>query len=157
MSARILLSFGLFLTLGFLAGCGEATEHAKIVPVSGLVTLDGKPLPNAHVHFQPMAQGTENPGYGSYGKTDAAGKFSLSLNAQATQAAGAVVGKHRVAITTTQDDTKYDPAVGSPDGSNPKAKAPKEIVPAKYNAESTLTFDVGSNGSDKANFDLTAK
>src|SRR5439155_21810734 len=58
-------------------GCGSGN---KVVPVSGTVTLDGKPLANAHVAFQPEApKGSQNAGVGSYGVTDASGKYTLKM------------------------------------------------------------------------------
>lgn len=145
-----------FSCLAFmLAACGG--ENSTIVPVSGLVTLDGKPLANANVQFQPMAQGNENPGYGSFAVTNAAGKFELSISSQQLQKNGAVVGKHRVSITSAQDNIDYDPKVGSPDGSIPKTPVKAERIPGKYNAQSTLIFEVPPEGSNKANFDLQSK
>lgn len=134
-----------------------AGEISKIVPVSGIVTLDGKPLANANVQFQPMAQGNENPGYGSFAVTDQSGKFELAISSQQLQKQGAVVGKHRVSITSGQDKIEYDPKVGSPDGSTPKTRVKPERVPEKYNTQTTLIFEVPLAGTNMANFDLQSK
>src|SRR5258708_29057010 len=82
------------LPLGLLfcsVGCGE-----NLAPVSGKVTLDDKPLPNAMVIFHPDSNGP-NPGPGSHGKTDDKGEFMLSLMTRGVK--GAVPGKHKVSIT----------------------------------------------------------
>ena len=40
----------------FLAGCSyQPDDMPKIAPVSGVVTLDGQPLPEAEILFQPAS------------------------------------------------------------------------------------------------------
>jgi len=126
------------------AGCGGP----NVVPVSGRVTLDGKPVSGVHVGFQPVASaGNKNPGGGSYAITDADGRFTLRLVEGG--GSGAVVGKHRVEITTrTEADNVTDSRVKGPD--------PKTVVPAKYNRNSDLTFEVPAGGTDKADFPLSS-
>ena len=54
MSARIFVVWGVVLAgLVAVAGCGE--KGKTFVPVSGVVTLDGKPLAGGNVVFQPVA------------------------------------------------------------------------------------------------------
>jgi hypothetical protein len=140
MRPRLVCS--LFLILA--AGCG-GTKNA---PVSGKVTLNGQPLANAMVTFQPIAkEGSVEAGPGSSGTTDAEGRFSLKM---ATGASGAVVGKHRVMIS--QIVNKTDPS----DDARPKRGGPPQMekLPARYNSESQETFDVPSGGTDKADFAL---
>jgi hypothetical protein len=55
------------------AGCGGRNTP---VPVSGVVTLDGKPLEGANVYF--YAVGDAKDGRPAYGVTDANGRFDLS-------------------------------------------------------------------------------
>ena len=59
-----------------LVGCGDAPPD--IVPLSGLVSLGGKPLSKAEVQFLPLAEGLDGS-YIATGVTDKEGKFSLSL------------------------------------------------------------------------------
>jgi len=126
------------------AGCGGGPN---VVPVSGRVTLDGKPVAGVHVSFQPVAtEGNKNPGGGSYAITDADGRFTLRLVEGG--GAGAAVGKHRVEITTR---IEVDNATDSV-----KAPNPKTVIPAKYNRSSNLTFEVPPGGTDKADFALTS-
>src|SRR5262245_48265312 len=109
-------SLALLLLLPCL-GCGGV----KYAPVSGKVTMDGQPLSNAHVNFQPIAEGTMNPGPGSHGKTDENGNYTLEVVGGGQ---GAVVGKHRVTVSLLIGT--YDP--------NSDAKKPlPEKVPSKYN------------------------
>jgi hypothetical protein len=129
-------------TIGVLAlfmvvsGCGGE----KGAPVSGHVTINGKPLANATVMFQPIAEG-KSPGMGSAGKTDASGNYTL--NNAGTRQPGAVVGKHMVLITAPEDSL-----AGLKLG---KAKR----LPDKYNNKSTLKYEVPAQGTTSANFDLT--
>jgi len=111
-----------------------------------VITLDGKPLANARVSFQPQAiKGTNTAGAGSYGTTDANGAYSLRV--VDTDQAGAVVGKHRVEINLVTDSDDRDR----------RARPPAKTLPAKYNRETELRFDLTSGGTNKANFDLTGK
>jgi hypothetical protein len=114
------------------AGCAQS-----IVPVSGVVTLDGKPLAGAIVNFQPAPEpAVLEPGVASAGTTDASGRFTLTqIYPEAT---GARIGRHRVSVTTKD-------AEGTP-----------ERVPAPYNDDSktTLFFVVPSGGTSEANIDL---
>jgi len=130
------------LLSAIVLGCGSSARYA---PVSGRVTLGGKPLANAEVSFQPT-EGT-NPGPGSLGKTDADGRYTLTVIG--TNQAGAVVGPHRVSVTAFEGQ-EPDPAADT-------APPRKSKVPDRYNARTTLTFDVPQGGTDAANFDLDAR
>src|SRR5262245_34716089 len=106
------------------AGCGDS---AKVAPVSGVVTLSGKPLANAHVIFQPEASGGKaTVGTGSYAVTDANGAFALRL-ADSDQP-GAVIGKHRVEINLKVEADDRDP----------KTRPAPKVLPARYNRQSEL-------------------
>ena len=132
------LLFGVVLALG----CGGSNTAA----VSGAVKLDGRPLPNASVTFQPIGEGTRNPGAGSYGATNEKGEYTLAMNPRTS---GAIVGKHRVEISCPIDDGQDKP------GEDRKTKA-KDRVPPIYNIQSTLTFEV-KPGGNVADFDLKSK
>ncbi len=145
-----------------LVGCGGGS--GDYVPVSGRVTMDGTPLPYANVTFQPMAAsgGGDTGGYGSSGYTDQDGKYTLRVNSQQLQTDGALVGKHRVQIVTRPRLQEVDPdskAVSEDGAPPPKAAVPSDFrrVPAKYNDDSTLTFDVPADGTDQANFELSSR
>ena len=137
--------FALLVVACLAAGCAGRSA----VPVSGRVTLDGKPVVGVHVSFQPVATGGDkNVGGGSYAITDADGRFTLRLVEGGST--GAFVGKHRVEITTrTGVDNATDTRVKPPD--------PKTVIPAKYNRNSDLTFEVPPGGTDSADFALTSR
>ena len=135
----------LLALLVFLAGCGSGGQFA---PVSGRVTLNGKPLAGATVSFQPIApEGSRDAAPGSTGKTNENGEYTLvGSNGQT----GAWVGKHRVVITLVSAE------VGESDARPPRGGWPmKEKIPAKYNDSSKETFTVPSGGTTSADFALT--
>ena len=82
-------SLGLCCGLLFASGCGE---KLSLVPVTGSVTLDGQPVADAGVLFQPIERGPA-----ASGTTDALGKFTL----QTANRPGAAPTAYRVVITKT--------------------------------------------------------
>src|SRR4051812_19172027 len=78
-------------------GCEQS-----LVPVSGRVTLDDKPLAGAVVTFQPRAGGdaAKSPTSGSVGRTDQDGRYNLRLIAP--DQPGAAVGEHTVTISAAK-------------------------------------------------------
>jgi len=123
-------------------GCGQ-----KLAPVSGKVTLDGKPLPNAKVVFQPIPTSGVQAGPASAGETNEQGEYTLKLLRAGTP--GAVVGEHRVSITAPQGPAP-DPAEDNP-------KPRKDLVPEQYNAQTELKCAVPPGGKTDANFELSSK
>jgi hypothetical protein len=119
----------------FLAGC----NRSSVAPVSGRITLDGLPLADAIVLFQPIETG-DNPGSGSVAKTDADGRYVLRQIQP--DRLGASVGKHRVHIT-------MKPTPGATE-----SRPQKERWPAIYISKTTLDCTVPPGGKDDANFAL---
>ncbi|MEZ6065249.1 MAG: hypothetical protein R3B90_05980 [Planctomycetaceae bacterium] len=106
-----------------LAGCsGSGADRPQMATVTGTVTLDGTPLAQGTIVADP-ADGTGLPAQG--GVVD--GKFSFE----------ATPGKKTVRVTATQETGEKD-QYGEP--------ISKEVIPSKYNAESTLTETVGAVG-----------
>jgi hypothetical protein len=139
MRARVLLLAAVALT----PGCGS-----KYVPVSGKVTLNGKPLANALVAFNRIPdEGSIEAGPSALGQTNENGEFTLRVS---PQQAGALVGTHRVAITLMSSRD------GESDAPMPPAVGMRNIIPARYNAKTELTCVVPRGGTDQANFELTS-
>ncbi len=134
----------------FASGCGGV----KAVPVSGTVTVDGKPLKDVAVNFTPIAaEGAEGPG--SSGVTDAEGRYSLKTIGD-RRVRGAVVGKHRVVLSERlvlgPDSDPYDPTI-SPEESEArlrKISSRYKLPPAAQDA--SLTFEVPPGGTSEADF-----
>lgn len=114
------------------AGCSSGEPLPKLGEVTGVVTLDGKPLPGAVVMFAPVS------GRMSTGMTDAEGKYDLTYNVGTK---GALIGKHAVRITTQSED--------------PVQRSPEKL-PAKYNHASTLDAEV-KEGKNDVPFELSSK
>ncbi len=110
----------------------------KLAEVHGLVTLDGKPYPNAKVTFSPAK------GRPSEGVTDSSGKFELFY---LPQMKGAELGEHTVSITT-----QYQ----TPENPTPETANFVEPLLPKYNSKSALSVSV-ENGNNEINFPLTSK
>jgi hypothetical protein len=94
----------------FLAGCGKRPPQFNS-QVSGVVLLDGKPLPKAKVEFQPALDGF-GAEMNSSAVTDDEGRFTVVR--VSTQEPGASVCKHRVIISempTPGEFRSQDPAV----------------------------------------------
>jgi len=114
-----------------VVGCGPS----NIGTVSGTVTLDGQPLPDALVTFTPIEDGSP-----SSGRTDANGSYTLRYTRSIV---GAEPGEHVVSVSTYTE--------GDPDAEPPIPEV-AEKVPAKYNEKSELkqTVTKGSNTIDLA-------
>jgi hypothetical protein len=139
------------LVLCWMTGCGGGDE-VQTVSVSGIVTLDGKPLEGALVRFEPTEGSPTAEGWSdSSGLTDAQGKFTLETGGGQS---GAIVGKHRVTITTVDPDFEID--VSTETQEIPKGKG-REKLPSRYNTKTELSFTVPPEGSSAANFDLKSK
>src|SRR5688500_14286397 len=123
------VSLGLMLSVGLgFAGCGESEpeETQTVFPVSGVVTLDGKPLTNASVQLHPQAGGDATQVY--YGTTDMEGKYDL-ISPRGTP--GCEVGTYTVTISKfAQKDGSPLPADA---GAAEFAALGVEHMPPKYN------------------------
>lgn len=126
------------LLLGFaiMVGCGGTEGYST---VTGNVTLDGQPLPDALIQFSPV-----NPGSPSYGRTDASGNYELIYSREIK---GAELGEHVVAITTAQ--------TGDPDAEPPTQDVPEKLPP-KYHSQTELKVEV-KPGKNVHNFELQSK
>ena len=127
--------FSITLTLALLSlavGCGKSLSG-----VSGTVTLDDKPLEDAFVEFSPTS------GRPSVGRTDEDGHYQLEYS---TRKSGVEAGDHVVRIGTYQE-ASIDMKTGEP-----TAKV-EEVVPEKYNRQTTLTAHV-KPGKNDIDFDL---
>ncbi len=122
MSFR-LLSCVMVLAIFALIGCSQ-TES-----VTGTVTLDGEPLPEAEVEFSPVEGGRP-----AMGVTGPDGNFELQY---LRDASGAMAGKYNVRISTATTRTDKD-------GNDVEVP---EKVPARYQKDGALVKEVvpGSN------------
>jgi hypothetical protein len=139
------------LTLLVSTSCTQAPDGPPLVPVEGVVTLDGKPLANAVVTMIPRG---ETLGQGGTGKTDAAGHFDISIPDGTRR--GVVAGAYAVVINKfiNPDGTDFAPS----DDIDPMSAAFKELLlPIYSNGErTTLSADVPEGGA-KLEFKLRSR
>jgi hypothetical protein len=102
-----------------------------MAPVSGVVTLDGKPLGSALVVF------LSANGRSAFGPTDAAGRYKIRYLADVW---GAEIGANVVQIETQT--------------AGPSSASYRDPIPTRYNSASELKVTVAP-GSNTFNFDLT--
>ena len=137
-----------------LIGCGGEATGPEMAEVSGMVTLDGKPLAGAEIFFV-------SKGFEGYGRIKEDGRYSLVR--------GAPVGSCKVYIT--KDRAPEGPgAAGGVDMSmegmgeeQMKAMSQgaaggnvKPLLPPEYSdpKSSKLSFDVPAGGTTTADFKL---
>lgn len=138
LCAPRMTSMGLTLLCSLsLIGCSKSEELPDLYPVTGTVTLDGKPLSGANVSFEPPG------GRPSFGTTDEQGMFSLTYGIDMP---GAVAGQHTVRITNDALETGPDGVPLPSDNS----------LPTRYNIDSQLKETV-SEGENTFTFELTSK
>ena len=139
------------------AGCGGG-EQFEVVPVSGRVTFNGKPLPGGGtISFVPTG---EREGKAAGGEIKPDGTYVLSTYAEGD---GALLGPHRVEV---RQNLTLEPAVWPdvPEGEEPPADfkpvKPEVQVPVHdrtpelyAGSESPLTATVDQE-TDELNFDL---
>jgi len=125
------LSFLVLLTVG----CGSGLDTAS---VSGVITLDDKPLPSASVTFTP--QGGDDTAPASNGLTDSSGRYTLTVTVTGDD--GAVVGNHIVTIALAgEEKTGEDADVIDPEE--------EDALP-----DHNFTYEVKPGSNDDANFNL---
>lgn len=100
----------IFLVLGITAatGCGKPEPPAR-VPVSGVVTIEGQPVPSALVTFYPSFDGFGGEVIAE-GVTDAGGRYTLA----GPLGPGACLGKHKVTVADapTPEDAREQSVAG---------------------------------------------
>tara|TARA_R110002111_G_scaffold100976_6_gene156519 strand:+ start:79994 stop:80527 length:534 start_codon:yes stop_codon:yes gene_type:complete len=129
----------LFMLSSFTGCMGSGGEPIPdLAEVTGIVTLDGSPLENAKIVFEPQQISEKGRARASSASTAADGSYTLEYNADAS---GATPGKHTVVVLKMSDDP---------------AKAGEQLIPAKYNDKTELTADI-TTGENTVNFDLKSK
>jgi len=111
--ARCFVVCSMVLLLLAQAGC-SSPEEAKTYPVSGEVTLDGKPLSGATIMLQPAGRGSLG-----FGESDASGLFVISTFELGD---GAIPGEHNIVVTYSSTD--------GDEGADPEKSS--IVVPARY-------------------------
>ena len=100
---------------------GEKPVYPDLFPVSGSVSLDGRPLEGAQITYRSYPEPGKKRFAPSYGGTDAQGNYKLWYKRDIKE--GAILGKHFVEISKI-----------GPDG--------RETLPAKYHSRTKLIQEV---------------
>ena len=131
------------------SGCGSEKAHIeKVVPVSGTLTYQGKPLEFYQVTFMP-----EDGRRPAIGVTDATGKFTMGTN---TTNDGAPPGPTKIAVVWVGPPSNSQPGSETIIDDPSKLPKPKIKIPEKYNdpAKSGLSQDVPSGGLSDLKLEL---
>jgi hypothetical protein len=124
------------LLLGLAAGCGAS--GAKRNPISGMVTYKGQPIKQGIINFR-------SEGEGQYVATGEIidGKYEIPT------ISGLPAGQYAVAINYPDPKAPPQKEEEMPGAS----RAVREMLPARYNEETTLKKDI-KDGPNDINFDL---
>ncbi len=152
MNRRIALSAACLL-FPAICGCGEGPKVLPTEPVTGIVTLDGKPVADATVIFSPSnAQGKEV--YAATATTGADGKYSLTTSfSPSVDKPGAVAGEYAVTVTkykkgaaTTSAPSMQDMAkmMGENKDKNVMRRGPRPGAAADPNSELPTKYSTAS-------------
>ncbi len=139
MVLRFSVLIGLLL-LG--AGCGGGTDSNR-VSVSGQVTLDEQPLANGVITFLP----SDGKGPSASAKIEN-GEYETEIDP----------GPKNVSIQATEAAAEpTDSAARGDSHGGGGSASPKQLIPAKYNTNTELKYEVQASGNDDVNFDLNSK
>jgi hypothetical protein len=138
----------MLMCLLILAGCETGPKPPALVPVTGKVELDGRPLAKAVVTFLPTGM---TPGVGSEATTNDAGEYKLRFRRGGD---GAAVGTYKVTISKRLMPDGSEPVFDK--NSDPATSPARESLPPRYNAVSTLTATVPEGGGT-SDFSLQSK
>lgn len=135
------LLFVLLASAPVICGCGNVDSNR--LTVKGLVTLGGKPLAGGSISFVSL----DTDGISVAG-TIANGQFTIP------HADGLSPGEYRVEILYFAETGRMILDTDAPDR---KVAETRQIVPAKYNFESTLKVKLDANNAEDIEFKLDAR
>lgn len=116
----------------FMLGCSHGPELA---PVTGQVSMDGRPLDLAEISFEP-AQGRA-----SHALTEKDGRYELRYTRDRM---GGLVGSHTVRVKSLTELT----------GPNGQSIVRPQLVPERYNTKTELHAEVERGKTNVIDFDL---
>jgi len=137
----------LFFCLGLAAvssGCGPSDPLGRRA-ISGAVTLDGTPLTDGTISFQPAEHGAT-----SSGALISQGKYAISRDK------GLPPGKYRVAVNAAKPGT----GMTLPEGKMPGEEVgtpPVELIPPEWNTKSQNIIEVKASGPAKFTHEIVTK
>ena len=135
------------------AGCGAGSDGPTMVPASGEVTLNGKPLDGAQVAFHPVES---TPGRGGFAQSDGDGKFQLGNPSPSGLVAGVPSGKYKVTVSKQRSAAM---SASSPNAATAATVDGVETLPPRFSdfSATTLTADVPQEGKNDIRIELRTK
>jgi hypothetical protein len=128
--------------LGLIAGCSKH-DGLERAPITGILTVQGTPLPGATVLFIPV-QGSQTQGAGAIGTSGPDGKFQVVSSRQ--DDAGIPPGEYSVAVSRLADP---DGTILSPEATQADHPSARETVPAPYSGHaSPLKVTIPKEGGE---------
>jgi hypothetical protein len=133
----------LMLAVPLVIGCSGATYETA--PVSGTITLKGKPAANVFVQFEPASKETADVP-SSTAITNAQGKYTLKVSIPDGEA-GAVVGEHIIRFAPAGKE-EAETTEGPEADAGPVMRLSEEATSGK------MRYTVPEGGDTSADFDL---
>lgn len=130
--------------LALSSGCGKG-DGLDRQAISGSVTLDGTPLKEGQIQFFPAANTKDAIASGA---KITGGSYSISREE------GLIPGSYSVQVTASGGEQAPPEGSDGMPGTGPKHD--KELLPAKYNAKTTLKAEVKAGEANKFDFPLTS-
>lgn len=144
----------LYVAVGLMAvGCGR-NDRPPLAKASGIVLLEGQPLPSGRVSFIPdRSRGTM--GRGASGIIQPDGRFTLQSYSVGD---GAIVGFHRVAIESWEETAPPKVRISADEVPAPPPPR-KSRIATRYNdhATSGITAEVLAGSSNEFEFTLESQ
>jgi hypothetical protein len=135
-----------FIAAGLAApGCSGSGDELPREAVSGTVTLDGQPLAKGAIQFNPVGGAGAVAAVGGGSKIED-GQFYIAREN------GLVPGTYNVSINAAD---RRDPA--KPEMVGKGRGIPKELIPAKYNSQTTLKAEIKKGGTSDLKFELQSR
>ncbi|MDR3635646.1 MAG: carboxypeptidase-like regulatory domain-containing protein [Isosphaeraceae bacterium] len=146
-SALNLPSAIVVLQLLSLAGCSGESDGLPREPISGTVSLDGQPLADGIIQLIPASRQEGTAG----GAVVKDGKFSIERRK------GLAPGAYRVVISSSLSRGEAAETPGEAPGPVKPSDTPKDLIPSRYNAKSTLKAEVKPGVSNTFDFPLKSQ
>jgi hypothetical protein len=131
--------FALTLAITILSQQGSGCRRSDMVPVSGRVTFEGRPVPQAVVRFVPESRPMAAAG------TDDDGRYRLTTRRPMD---GAYIGRHKVIVTP------WMPGAGDTSGVTAEPERPDIPKVFRVPASSPLAVEVTPQGPNQFDFEL---
>lgn len=150
---RSTCSFLFLCTLVVCVGCGSSA--IKTEPVTGIVTLDGKPVEAAFVTFIPKEQG--EGATVSFGTSDATGRYSLQVM-RGDPDAGTTPGEYRVTVEKIESVPTGRKFFNESAGQMEEETKPVDRLPLLYkNRDKTPLSATVVPGKNEINLELISR